>query len=221
MRSSFLGIAALLVCAPTMGFAQMYRCDAENGAPVFSDLPCGDKQKVVEPKPASGGSSINPVASLRVQHYQVKGTTTADLLGEIRAKGPDGWWGTAHTRITYLLTTRQTRDGCAVDTVRALANSHVRLPLWVNRYEAPVATQTYFDRAFRSLDYHERGHVQISLNGARELERSILSIPAQPTCEQLRAEAGKVNRAVLALVREQQTLYDLETNHGVEQSPYR
>jgi predicted secreted Zn-dependent protease len=214
-------LLAVAIAAPAIAAAQVYRCETADGTKVFSDLPCGPKSVLLDPRPASGSSSINPTASLEIQHYSIKGTSSNELTQEIRTKGPDGWWGTAHTRITYQLTMREIRGECEVTGAQAFANSRVRLPLWVNRHEAPASVQSHFDTEFRSLDYHERGHVRISLDGAKELERSILSIPPQATCDLVKAAARDRNRALQARVREQQVQYDMDTNHGLKESPYR
>ena len=214
-------LTALVAIAPAAAWAQMYRCTSEIGRPIYSDVPCGPKATVVEVKPSGGGSAINPMAQMKVAYYDVSGTTPVDLGKEIRSKGPDGWWGSAHTRLSFTLTPRESKDGCVAAEARAAADSVVRLPRWVNRHEAGTAVQQHFDREFRSLEYHERGHVQISLDAARELERAILAIPPQPTCQMLTAEAKKRDRELQLRHRDRQESYDLQTNHGMLQSPYR
>ncbi|HST01126.1 MAG TPA: DUF922 domain-containing protein, partial [Usitatibacter sp.] len=68
---------------------------------------------------------------------------------------------------------------------------------------------------------HERGHVRISLDGAKEMERVLNSLPEQPTCEALAAEGRRRAEEVLAAVNRRQVAYDAETNHGRNQwSPY-
>jgi len=206
---------------PLVAHAQMYRCEAEGGRKTYSDLPCGEKAVMVDVRPSSGSTSVGPSAAMRVQHYPIKGTTSDALVAEIRRKGPDGWWGNAHTRVTYEMTMRESRGSCEVASVQAFADSTVRLPLWVNRYEAPAAIQAHFDTEFRSLEYHERGHVQISIEGAKALERALRGIGPQRSCEVLKREAQWRYGELQRIVQEQQVRYDMDTNHGLLQSPYR
>lgn len=197
-------------------------CKGADGRKVFSDVPCGPDSSVVDVRPATGGASVYPDATMQGDYYDIRGTTLEALRREVAKKGPEGWWGMASTRMTYRITTRQTAAGCAIDTVRASADSRVRLPRWVNRAEAPAAVQDQWDSMIRTLDLHERGHVQISLDGARELERSILDMSEEASCELINAEAKKRHDAVAIRVRERQVTYDRETEHGRKQwSPYR
>ncbi|HEX4779345.1 MAG TPA: DUF922 domain-containing protein, partial [Usitatibacter sp.] len=104
----------------------------------------------------------------------------------------------------------------------AISNARVRLPDWVNRFEGARSLQVYWDSVYRSLDLHERGHVQISLEGAKDMERALNEIPEQPTCEAVTAEAHRRAQQVWSMVQRRQMAYDAETDHGRRQwSPYR
>jgi len=207
---------------PATPFAQIHMCEGPDGRKVFSDVTCGPNAKAVEVKPAAGGSSVYPDATMSNDYYDIRGTTLMDLRREIQGKGPEGWWGMAHTRMNYRITTRQADDGCAVDTARASADAKVRLPRWANRHEGSRAVQDEWDSVIRTLDLHERGHVQISLDGAKELERSLLAIPHAASCDIINAEAKRRFDAVMNLVHRRQTTYDADTDHGRKQwSPYR
>jgi predicted secreted Zn-dependent protease len=216
-------LLAIAACSlSTAAPAQMHMCKDAQGRKVFSDVPCGPDAKLVTPTPAMGGPSIYPNANIQVEHYDIRGTSWEVLRQEIGSKGPEGWWGTAHTRIKYELKTRVTDEGCKVESVRASADAKVRLPMWRNRYEGTPDLQTYWDGAYRSLDLHERGHVQINLDGAKEMERALNAIPQRPTCGAIDAEARQRADAVRSEVSGRQISYDRETDHGRRQwSPYR
>jgi predicted secreted Zn-dependent protease len=217
-------VAAIAIAAtlPAMSFAQIHMCEGPDGRKVFSDVACGPNAKTLDVKPATGGSSVYPDATMANDYYDIRGTTLPDLRREIQSKGPEGWWGMAHTRMTYRITTRQADDGCAVDTVRASADAKVRLPRWANRHEGSRAAQDEWDSVIRTLDLHERGHVRISLDGAKELERSLLEIPHAASCDLIHAEAKRRYESVMNLIGRRQVTYDAETDHGRKQwTPYR
>jgi predicted secreted Zn-dependent protease len=218
-----MAAAAFGLCIlPGLAVSQVHMCQGVDGRKVFSDVPCGQDAKVIDVRPATGGASVYPSATMQAQYYDIRGSTWNALLREIASKGPEGWWGTAGTRMTYRVTTKQTAEGCAVDTVRASADSRVRLPRWVNRHDGDVALQDYWDGIYRTLELHERGHVEINLQGAKELERSILEISAQASCDLVHAEAKKRNDDILARVHASQVRYDADTDHGRKQwTPYR
>jgi predicted secreted Zn-dependent protease len=215
-----LALAAALL--PFCAAAQVHMCVGADGRKTFSDSPCGEGGKVIDVRPAAGGATAYTSTSMQVQHYEIRGTSAADLRREIDARGPEGFWGTASTRIRYRFTLRPAPEGCAVDKVEVTADSTVRLPQWANRHQGAVPVQDWWDRAYRSLDHHERGHVQISLDGARDLERSVRATPPRVSCEETQAEAEKRGEAALRQVNLLQKNYDRETNHGRDQwSPYR
>jgi predicted secreted Zn-dependent protease len=216
--------AAVLILGmlPAAAIGQIHMCEGPDGRKVFSDVTCGPNAKAVEVRPAAGGSSVYPDATMSNDYYDIRGTTLPDLRREIQGKGPEGWWGMAHTRMTYRLTTRPVEEGCAVDTVRATADAKVHLPRWANRHEGSRAAQDEWDSVIRTLDLHERGHVQLSLDGAKELERSLLAIPRAASCDLINAEAKRRYEAVMSIVHRKQSTYDAETDHGRKQwSPYR
>lgn len=213
---------ACLAVFPGTAFCQVHMCKGADGRKVFSDVPCGPDSSVVDVRPAAGGASVYPDATMRGDFYDIRGTTLDALRREIAGKGPEGWWGMATTRMTYRITTRQTAAGCAIATVRASADSRVRLPRWVNRAEATAPVQDQWDVIIRTLDLHERGHVQIHLDGAKELERSILDMSEETSCDLIQAEAKRRHDAVANRVRDRQVTYDRETDHGrIQWSPYR
>ena len=221
MRESNLFLVAALL-ASTPAVAQVHMCTDANGRKVFSDNPCGENSKLIDVRPSSGGAGINPSTSMQTVYYDVSGVTINEVRRDIARKGPEGFWGTAATKIAYNVTTKPTPSGCVVDTIKTSADATVRLPRWRNRHEATVETQQQVDVAFRSLDLHERGHVQISLNAARQIERTVREVPPGPTCQAVADEASRRAEAVLASSSREQQLYDSETDHGVNQySPYR
>ena len=207
---------------PLLAEAQVHMCTDANGHKVFSDHPCGENSKLIDVRPSTGSTGINPSTSMQTAYYDVAGLTLAELRRDIAKKGPEGWWGMASTKIGYNVTTKPTAGGCVVDTIKTSADATVRLPRWRNRHEATVDMQQQVDVAFRSLELHERGHVQISLNAARQIERTVREVPPGPTCQAVADEATRRAEAVLASSSREQQLYDSETDHGVNQySPYR
>ncbi|HLX23089.1 MAG TPA: DUF922 domain-containing protein [Usitatibacter sp.] len=202
--------------------AQVHMCKDANGRKVYSDAPCGADDKVVDIKSPTGGPQIKPNANLEIVHYDIRGATWEALRREMQAKGPEGGWGASEKRISYKYLTRQTQKGCAIDAVTVYADSAISLPNWVDRYNAPVSLQDWWDAASRSIDMHERTHVQFTLDAARDLERVLKTMPDQPTCEGLNALAVQQYTQILADHDQKQRDYDARTDHGWrERTPYR
>jgi predicted secreted Zn-dependent protease len=215
-------LALVATLLPVCAAAQVHMCVGKDGRKTFSDSPCGEGAQVIDVRPATGGATAYTSTSMSVKHYEIRGTTADDLRREIDAKGPEGFWGTASTRIRYRFTLRPAPEGCAGRQGGGHRRLH-RAPAAVGQPPpGSVPVQDWWDRAYRSLDHHERGHVQISLDGARDLERSVRATPPRVSCEETQAEAERRGEAMLRQTDRLQKAYDRETNHGRDQwSPYR
>jgi predicted secreted Zn-dependent protease len=210
---------ALAACVPA--FAQVQVCKDAQGHKVFSDMPCGPDAKLLDVKSASGSLAINPNVRIKVEYYDIRGTSWDALRHEIDAKGPEGWWGQAHSGTSYQIRTRPVDGGCGPWDVQVTADARVRLPSWVNRFDGPRSLQDSWDGVIRTLDLHERGHVQINLEGTREIERALKTIPVEPTCDAVIAEARRRFEEIRADVARRQIDYDADTEHGRRQwTPY-
>jgi predicted secreted Zn-dependent protease len=219
-RAGAIALALLLACATAR--AQIHVCKDASGHPVFSDIACGADAKVIQVNPASGRRDAAPDERVRVEYYDVRGTTWNALREQIESKGPEGWWGVTQSGTSYHMDMRMTAEGCVGESVRVTSDARVRLPNWADRYEGPRRLQAYWDGVIRTLDLHERGHVQINLDGSREVERALKSIPPMSSCDALRDEARRRFQEIRASIARRQAAYDEETNHGRRQwTPYR
>jgi len=215
-------LACLLVAGSLCAQAQIQMCKDAQGRKVFSDLPCGPDATIVSVAPASGSTTINPDARMQVEYYDVRGTTWEALRGQIDSKGPEGWWGVTNSGTSYRIGAKPAGGQCVVDWVKVTSDARVRLPEWVNRFEGPRRLQVQWDSVFRTLDLHERGHVEINLQGSREIERALKSIEPQPTCDAVIAEAKRRFTELRATIARRQANYDAETDHGRRQwTPYK
>ena len=212
-----------LLAAPVLACAQMHMCKDAQGRKVYSDQPCGSDDTIVNVNPASGGTGINPGANVRTEHYDIRGTTIDELMREVGSKGPEGGWsGMTTSRLSFNLSWSPTKKGCKVDSAHVNYDAKIRLPNWVNRFDGSPQVQQQWDGIYRSLDLHERGHVQITMQGAQEMERQLYGIGEQPNCELLQQMAKERSQQVWAGNEQRQRTYDAETNHGLNQwTPYR
>lgn len=215
-------IAGLLLAGSVTAHAQIQMCKDAHGRKVFSDLPCGADATPVSVSPASGSLAIHPDARMKVEYYDIRGTSWEALRRQIDAKGPEGWWGMTNSGTRYEISAQPAGGQCAVEWVKVTSDARVRLPSWANRFEGSARLQSYWDGAFRTLDLHERGHVEINLEGSKEIERALKAIEPQPTCDAVIAEARRRFTDIRAAVARRQQDYDADTDHGRRQwTPYK
>ena len=158
-----------------------------------------------------------PGTGMKIEHYDVRGTSWGALISEVNAKGPEGWWGHADTKISYKFRSRGTASSCVIESATVTVDSTVHLPRWTNRDEGSAALQSQWDAMLGSLQRHERGHVQISLDSAHELEQALKNVPEQATCDALNALARQQAERILAEHSQKQDAYDIRTDHGRRQ----
>ena len=220
LKAICMGVAAIAIS--TAAHAQMHMCKDAQGRKTYSDAPCGTDDTIVNVTPSTGGPRILPNESVKVEYYDIRGATWDVLARDIQAKGPEEGWAHAGTKFSYKYMTRKTAKGCVIDTVVMSVDSTIRLPNWVDRYNGAPSLQTWWDGALRNIDMHERGHVQISLDAARETERMLKTLPEQPTCDALNEIAANRAQRILTDQDLRQTEYDAKTDRGQRGfNPYR
>jgi predicted secreted Zn-dependent protease len=215
-------IAAVVAVMSTAIHAQVHVCKDAQGRKIYSDAPCGTDDTIVDIKSPTGGPKINPNESVNIERYDIRGKTYDELIREIQLKAPEGSWAGTDPRISYRYMTRKTPKGCVIDTVIVNADSTIHMPNWIDRYAAPASLQTWWDGAYRSMEMHERNHLQICRDSAREMERMLKTVPEQPTCEDLNDLARKRANRIYSDHEQKQQEYDVRTDHGKnERTPYR
>jgi predicted secreted Zn-dependent protease len=164
---------------------------------------------------------VDAVVSTR--YYPVSAATVQELRAEMGATGPfaDGrrWAGAtqARTRWTY----RYLRRGmvCMLHDVRVVVNAEMRLPRW--EPDAPPDAETLdWWRAFSGrLLEHERGHVRIAVDGAREIAETLRPLQGSVSCDGLGMRANGAAQLILVKYRERQAEFDRLTAHGMIHPP--
>lgn len=133
--------------------------------------------------PAQTGTQVTE----QVQHYTVTATTRNALIQELRAKGPQGYWGR----------TVWTVDWSASCDVRV--DVTYILPKHSDISGLPAPLRQEFTRALARLTAHEKQHGQHGIQAAEALERA--------QCQ----NAEQILRQFQQMDRD----YDRRTRHGV------
>jgi predicted secreted Zn-dependent protease len=71
-----------------------------------------------------------------------------------------------------------------------------------------------FDRYMVNLNRHEQTHVRIARDGAYQIDRALLSMRAEPNCDQLERRANQTANRLVNDVKRAQRQYDKRTDHG-------
>lgn len=133
--------------------------------------------------------------SVSTGYYEVSGKTGKELDRSISRNAPMRGHAFAATQLTILpvsVTTGLDEQGCRVTSAKFKVNAKITMPRWTNRKGASKNLQNGFDMFADYARLHEDIHVKIGEAAAREMERAVLALPPQKTCEQLEKKAQRV-----------------------------
>jgi predicted secreted Zn-dependent protease len=156
---------------------------------------------------------------MSTRYYPVTAATVSGLRDEMRAVGPaaDGrqWAGATQARTRWTFTHRRRGMVCMLYDVRVVVTAQMRLPRWQPDVPPDSATQAWWDDFSARLLAHERGHVRIAVDGAREIAETLRPLEGSVSCDALTMRANGAARIILVRARERQAEYDRVTGHGV------
>jgi predicted secreted Zn-dependent protease len=154
----------------------------------------------------------------RIDFYDIPGSTVSALRADITRSGPrvedrswagsTNWYARWHWEYD-----RHGISGCALRRVRVDLDAVMLLPRWTPSDAFDREVLGWWTEFSAGLAEHERGHVLIAIDGARDIVRALESATAG-TCDQLANNANSAARLVLDRVNRRQVQFDAVTGHG-------
>jgi predicted secreted Zn-dependent protease len=160
---------------------------------------------------------------MSTRYYPVSAASVQELRAEMRATGPLAggrrWAGATQARTRW--TFRYLRRGmvCMLHDVRVVVSAEMRLPRWEPEVPPDNETLDWWRGFSARLLEHERGHVQIAVDGAREIADALRPLEGSVSCETLGMRANGAAQLILVKSRERQADYDRVTGHGTTPAP--
>lgn len=102
---------------------------------------------------------------------------------------------------------------CQIATVTVSHSVVITLP----KLEAGSPHAARFNRYLDALQAHEIGHMMISQEAGKKIEREILELPAMASCSLLEQRANKLGKDYVEWARQRGREYDERTKHGATQ----
>lgn len=138
---------------------------------------------------ASPSLAAEPKVKVILKYYKVQGKTRNELIEQMQAKGPKGFWAYTSWRIH--------RSGtCDLDLTITYT-----LPQLADRARVPLRLRANWDRMIDRLSFHEQGHGDHGREAVREL--------IETKCQDFQSVVGKWAH--------QDKVYDKRTEHGLTQ----
>jgi predicted secreted Zn-dependent protease len=156
----------------------------------------------------------------RLERYTISGSTPSDLRSEMNSKGPRGNAGRVFDGYTRWYVTWRYRynnfgNTCAITSVATSVTVTITLPDWDDEITADNNTRSKWSRFLAALESHERGHRQLGIDAAKEIDRAISGMRGR--CDALEARVNEARYAILNKHRQLELDYDRDTDHGATQ----
>jgi predicted secreted Zn-dependent protease len=155
---------------------------------------------------------------MSTRYYPVSAATVRGLREEMRTVGPsaDGrkWAGATQARTRWTFGHRRRGMVCMLYDVRVVVTAQMRLPRWQPETAPDSATAAWWTDFSARLVEHERGHIRIAVDGAREIAEALRPLEGSVSCDALTLRANGAAQLILVRARERQAEYDRVTGHG-------
>jgi predicted secreted Zn-dependent protease len=158
---------------------------------------------------------------MSTRHYPVSAATVQELRAEMGATGPLAagrrWAGATQARTRWTYRTLRRGMVCMLYDVRVFVSAEMRLPRWEPAAPPDAETLDWWRGFSARLLEHERGHVKIAVDGAREIAATLRPLEGSVSCDALGMRANGAAQLILVKSRERQAEYDRVTGHGMVQ----
>jgi predicted secreted Zn-dependent protease len=161
-----------------------------------------------------------PKLTEKTNFYDLTGTTVEAVRADVRSKGPTGqggrrFVGLTHTYVRYRFWYDGDEEVCRVTRVLTEVDVTFTMPRWVDRDRAPPELQAKWDRFIAALWVHERGHRDIGVAVAQDIERAIADLGRLGKCgTEFRDFIQGLAKVYLDDIQPRHDKYDRETGHG-------
>jgi len=164
---------------------------------------------------------VDVITSTR--YYPVSAATVQELRAEMGAAGPFAggrrWAGATQARTRWTFQYMRRGMVCMLHDVRVIVSAEMRLPRWEPSATPDAETLDWWRGFNARLLEHERGHVKIAVDGAREIAAALRPLEGSVSCDALGMRANGAAQLILVRSRERQAEYDRLTGHGANPAP--
>jgi predicted secreted Zn-dependent protease len=169
------------------------------------------------------GTKVTINQQIEVKRYLVSGCSANDIWGSIVRNMPleagNGFAGITDSHQDVAYTATSASNSCTVKSATITLKSTIFVPELANSNGMDQALLAKWNAFVAGIQKHEPGHVDISLNGAKELQRTIEALAPAATCQALQTSMLAAQDRVAASVNAKNLSYDKDTNHGYTQGP--
>lgn len=162
--------------------------------------------------------SAAPVVEIEKHYYSVQGNTTNEIRSSLNTNSPvivENTRFDAYTRwyITWKIRYSNTTTGCTISKITTHIDISHTLPQLTT--DLPITIKSKWQQYYDALLAHEKGHADIGLQAATEIESTISNLPPQKHCATIEKMADNLSKGVIKKYISLERQYDRETEYGV------
>ncbi|MDM9628270.1 DUF922 domain-containing protein [Rhizobium sp. S152] len=147
----------------------------------------------------AGPSFAAVVATKSYSYFSIKGKTADELDSQLSTRGPTANGSSSRhpgaTKIRFGGDATYVESGgkCRVGSAKVTVHTQIILPRWTDRRGASKQLSMIWDALSSDIKRHEERHAEIARVQARAMERQILALPAQRSCELMQEKVSEVS----------------------------
>jgi predicted secreted Zn-dependent protease len=155
-------------------------------------------------------------------YYQIYGATVSELQEEVNTKGPEDFdgrvWAYAAWNINWNYPFKTENGRCVLyEPIEVTINVTYTLPKWDKPNNASPDLTSKWDKFYKNLVIHEKGHKDIALNIARLIFHDFQNMKSYQNCDIFLSELDKTGYGYIDKAHDEDKKYDLDTGHGITQ----
>lgn len=162
-------------------------------------------------------ASAKPVVSSSISHYKIYPKNRYQFSEQMDIHSPTKKYGFTQWDVRWNYTPKVKANRCTISNLKVKLNVKIIMPQIPLGHWVKLKDRKAFDRFYKALLKHERGHERIASIAAQEVERNIKNIKAKD-CAKLEKAVDKKAKSVVTKYRLRGDQYEESSKHkGNEQ----
>lgn len=158
-----------------------------------------------------------PIVEIIKKHYYVQGKTAEEIRRNlnknstivVRNKRFDAY---TQWQISWNIWYSYQNNNCTISKISTQMQINHTMPELTSKVSSHLRRK--WQKYYYALLDHERGHGDLGIEAAYEIERNISNLPPQSDCKILEKKAKRLGRKVIKKYVSLEKKYDRETRHG-------
>jgi predicted secreted Zn-dependent protease len=154
------------------------------------------------------------IAQKSFSYFYIRGNTADELDQALNARGPIAMGASSRhpgaTRIRFggQATYVESNGRCHIGGAKVTVDTQIILPRWRDRRHAEPQLSAVWDRLSADIKRHEERHAEIATMHAHLMEKAILALRSERTCDLLQDRVSAESARITALHETDQERFD-------------